>query len=648
MVFLFRSNVRIDVTTKENGVTPIGGTFRLSYGGENTFPLLHNSGETVVKDALEALETIGKVDVNRFENNNGHNYFVTFLTEIGNLDIISVHDSQITGPNAKVGAATIQDGSKPLNYGVKLIDSVSMLSYTIDGLVNGKKYFVRVSSKNSEGFGGSTIAMPSPISPKEAPSAPAGVSIFPLSNSYLKVSWGVPTSDGGSSITHYKVQWDIDASFLNIDTSGFEYIMPVNNSDGPYFCYNIPVDSSSASIGRYARVAAFNGFKWSELKETSKSAVAQALPPGEVQNVHAEGVGDMGILINWSAPDASFCVYGGDGGSPITYFEIEWDKADDFSTLSSYAVSSLATSYLIGGKDTITGSVSDVLESGESYYVRVTAFNAIGAGPPTPFDKIVGPLVNRVPDAPAIRNLNPLTSTSLIIDWGIPNMDGGSSIQNYVVEYDSSPDFSSPSSITVPVVSEKQAIVVEASDIILETQTIKATVAVTNERQLVRTTVSGTDEVQMITTTCDDVVAEVQTITLNAIDNNEEQRIAVAGTDIDEIQVVRSEGMDTPEIQSVKVTVSRTNEIQQLGIVISNINTDGNNINSDACYGINVGEGCHDIEDAITGGCVGVGYFYLSLFFESSNDLKPNSLLLQNLQDRLQWHSILMIVEVLA
>jgi len=51
-----------------------------------------------------------------------------------------------------------------------------------------------------------------------------------------------------------------------------------------------------------------------------------------------------------------------------------------------------------------------------------------------------------------------------------------------------------------------------------EVHSIQATVNVVNEIQSVRTFSSQVDKVQTVTTSCDDVIAEVQTISTTAID----------------------------------------------------------------------------------------------------------------------------------
>ena len=99
----------------------------------------------------------------RFTNNNGFDYFVTFLSELGNLLSMTVHDFALTGPDAKARVTTIRDGELPLNYGKSIVNYPLTLKYTILDLKNGIPYYIRVQSRNDEGMSSFTIASPAPI-----------------------------------------------------------------------------------------------------------------------------------------------------------------------------------------------------------------------------------------------------------------------------------------------------------------------------------------------------------------------------------------------------------------------------------------------------------------------------------------------------
>ena len=610
------TNPVIEVSRVRKGVKPLSGTMRLGFEGERTRPIPFDADATLVKQALELLTTIGEVDVTRYTNNNGHNYFVTFLSELGDREQITVDDSLLMGPDARARVATIVDGTEPSDYGHAYVEDhsssvieTSSLQYQIKGLRNGVPYYVRIRSRNTKGFGYARLVSSTPIAPIRPPSPPKLISLFPLSDTLVRVVWEAPEDSGGSSIEKYALQWDTDPSFA----SGHfrEVFVGANDTEDTTtrYCDDFSIIHPSSSE-QYARVLSFNGYKWSDSTESVISSTTPIIgKPGPVLDFNVFPTSKLGMMMTWNPPNPNIedannsCGYAGDGGSPITNYMIEYDSEADFASPAiSVIVPSNEFSYRIGGRDVLTGSESPVLEVGGTYYVRITAFNAQGSGTTVTFPEAVGPLGDTAPGTPSVLNAVPLSASSVKVEWGTPSLDGGSVLQEYIVEYDTVSDFDiAPKNISTPVVSEVKGIQVGLADLNLNTQTIEATVAVTNEVQSIRTEIVGVDEIQEITTTCDDVVAEVQMIVTNAVDTNEEQVLSLMSDDIDEIQLVRLHGNDQVEVQSVQVSVERVNEVQRLGIVISNINTDGDGVHSTACIGNDVGEPCAEIEAALGG-----------------------------------------------
>jgi len=612
------TNPIIEVSRVREGLQPLSGTVRLGFEGERSLHIPFDADAPLVKQALESLSSIGEVDVARYRNNNGHNWFITFISELGNRQLITVDDSQLMGPDARAKVATIIDGTEPEGYGSVLIQHPSQLNptsiqYQINGLDNGIPYYVRIRSRNDRGFGYASLASPSPMTPVKRPSSPTSVSMFPLSDTAIRVSWQASLDNGGLPITKYAVQMDVDDSFPNAWNQGYfhEKLIEQQVDEGDnnaVYCLTLTIDPSSSDMLRYGRVLAYNGYEWSDLSEaTVLSTLAVNDKPGPVRDFNALPTSNIGMVLSWSHPsinDEESCDYAGDGGEPITHYVVEYDEENDFNSpaVAITVPSSDITELRIGGRDVLTGAESSALKASGVYYARITPFNSVGPGTTVTFPSAIGPLEDTLPSPPVVRSAIPASATSIQVEWDTPTFDGGSVIQEFIVEYDIDPSFQSmPKNITLPTISEVKALQVASNELELNVQTIQATVAVTNEVQSIKTSVDGVDEIQEITTTCDDVTAEVQMIMTTAVDTNEEQIVSLISDDVDEIQLVRLQGDNQVEIQSVQISVPRVNEVQKFGIVVSNINTDGDGIQSMACAGINVGDPCPDIENALSG-----------------------------------------------
>jgi hypothetical protein len=113
------------------------------------------------------------------------------------------------------------------------------------------------------------------------------------------------------------------------------------------------------------------------------------------------------------------------------------------------------------------------LDQGIAYYFRVAAINAVGRGPyalaATPF---AVPLL-RQPGMPIVPTLNVVDGTSLIVGFQPPALDGGSNINNYKIEYATSPFQSAVQSITgSSVVTQEQQTITITTDKVAEVQLV--------------------------------------------------------------------------------------------------------------------------------------------------------------------------------
>ncbi len=118
------------------------------------------------------------------------------------------------------------------------------------------------------------------IAPVEAPSVPRTAELYALEPTALRVAWAPPASDGGQAVVRYLVQWDVSEDFRNIKTSGYEASVAATPG-AETECYDIEIAAVSASVPRFVRVAAYNGYDYSPFAATSpSSAVGTVRTPG--------------------------------------------------------------------------------------------------------------------------------------------------------------------------------------------------------------------------------------------------------------------------------------------------------------------------------------------------------------------------------
>lgn len=339
-------------------------------------------------------------------------------------------------------------------------------------------------------------------------------------------------------------------------------------------------------------VYAYNGYDWSlQALPSPISMVGTIKAPGAPVNIQAYPTSAVGIQVTWSPPNGDACVYGGNGGSPISYYVIEWDQRQDFSSPADSVtiMEGEGFTYEIGGRNYTTGKVSQVLESGGTYYIRITAFNSKGAGV-AGYLSLPVTLTDQLPYVPGDIKLDRLSSTSLTASWASPTHDGGGTLEKYRLDLSSNASFASFTSTDFPVTHEVQTLVAEA-DTTIEIQKIRVLADVTNEQQVIRTNIIGVDEVQSVSTHTDYVTNEIQRVVTSADDIDEIQTVEILGTEVHEIQVIQSYSPDDPEIQQIDISSNVVQSVQKFGVYIKNVDTS-------SC---SVGSNCSTIENSISG-----------------------------------------------
>lgn len=221
-------------------------------------------------------------------------------------------------------------------------------SQAITGLEKGTTYRVRVLARNSINWG-------YPWSPHAffttlttAPSAPGTPSFSGVGTSGMTVSWSAPSDAGGTPVTHYLLD--------RATNSAFSSNLVTTNLSGT----SLGVTGLNPGTTYYWRVRAVNATGTSGNSSSASQATNQSVPsaPGtpSLSNVTATGA-----RVTYMPPASN-------GGSSITGYDVQWSTSPSF-------VGDTVTQADSASPYDITGFLP-----GETYYVRVRAKNALGAG----------------------------------------------------------------------------------------------------------------------------------------------------------------------------------------------------------------------------------------------------------------------------
>ncbi|MFM8871433.1 MAG: fibronectin type III domain-containing protein [Actinomycetota bacterium] len=275
-------------------------------------------------------------------------------------------------------------------------------SSTVTGLVNGTSYIFQVAAYySSTGQTGPWSTSSPAYVPLGAPSAPLSP-VSTAGNTQVALTWAAPSSNAGSSITDYRVEYS-------------------SNGGGSWTVFDDGVSTTtSATVTGLVngtsytfRVAALNS------QGTGSYATFTAATPFSVPGAPTTvtpTAGSSQATVSWTAPASN-------GGSAVTGYAIDYssDGGSNWTTASANT-GTTAVSY------TVTG-----LTGGVNYVFRVAARNAAGQGSWSSTSgqaSVYG--VPATPDAPSVAPGNGQVSLS----WTAPS-NNGSAITGYAIQFSS-------------------------------------------------------------------------------------------------------------------------------------------------------------------------------------------------------------------
>ena len=212
-------------------------------------------------------------------------------------------------------------------------------------------------------------------------------------NADATVTWGAPTSDGGSPVTGYRVTTYVGLVAEAVTTVGNVTTDVVGGlTDGDTYSFT---------------VTAINGVGLGPTTDFSNT-VTPATVPGAPSGVSA-AAGDADATVTWTAPAS-------DGGSAVTGYRVT-----TYVGLVAEAVTTVGN---------VTTDVVGGLTDGDTYSFTVTAINGVGLGATTDFSNTVTPAT--VPGAPSGLSATG-GDADATVTWTAPASDGGSAVTGYTV-----------------------------------------------------------------------------------------------------------------------------------------------------------------------------------------------------------------------
>ncbi|MGI0088651.1 MAG: fibronectin type III domain-containing protein, partial [Nitrosotalea sp.] len=234
------------------------------------------------------------------------------------------------------------------------------------------------------------------------PSAPQNLQAT-AGNAQVSLSWTAPSSNGGSTVTNYKI--------YRSTSSGTETLLATTGNVNSY-------TDTTVTNGQtyYYKVSAVNS-----VGESLQSNEASVMPSGSSITAPssptglAATAGNTQVSLSWTAP-------ANNGGSAITGYNVYRGTTSGGESSTPVATGITSTTY------TDTG-----LTNGQAYYYTVSAANSVGTSSPSNEASATPVAPATAPGAPTGLAATAASSSQINLSWTAPSNNGGSAITNYKI-----------------------------------------------------------------------------------------------------------------------------------------------------------------------------------------------------------------------
>jgi hypothetical protein len=220
----------VTVSTFRHGTSSkLSGQFTVELDGQRTGYMPYDITADKLKTALEALNSVGTVAIQRSDadENRGYVWSVTFLGVLKDVSSMIVDDKAVLGTAPRSHVTETVKGRNPafnqgadgLPLGSATITDLKTLRYRITNLRQGVPYFARIAAINSVGQGPYTIFKPLTLAPKSLPpTAPTNVNLLVVDGHTLETQFSSPLETGGADVDQYRIEWHTHALVDEVQT----------------------------------------------------------------------------------------------------------------------------------------------------------------------------------------------------------------------------------------------------------------------------------------------------------------------------------------------------------------------------------------------------------------------------------------------
>ncbi len=272
----------------------------------------------------------------------------------------------------------------------------------ITGLTNGTAYTVYLRAVNSLGSGKTSAALSTNTTPYTVPTAPTSLSST-AGNTQLTISFTVPSTNGGNTITNYEYALSINSG------STYGPWTPLSPLDAVS-----PITITGLTNGQayYVKLRAVTALTTgNESTPVTTNTMPFTTPTAPTSLISTPG--DTQLSIAFTAPSSS-------GGPAITNYEY---------ALSTNSGSTYAAWTALSPSDATSPIVITGLTNGTAYYVKLRAITSLAIGAESlPVTTNTAPFTS--PTAPTSLS-STAGNTQLTIAFTAPTSNGGFAITNY-------------------------------------------------------------------------------------------------------------------------------------------------------------------------------------------------------------------------